>query len=231
MGMFGRYDRLAIVVIVAAMAALAACATTADTPAEQTTNRMHLYLGDPRHKAPENDIPVVYPLAGVPQIRSDYGSLRTPAGYRRKTGRHGGVDIVAPYGSDVIAAAPGWASNASNKRGGKGVRIVHSVPYYRDVVTDGGTITFPLRLSTAYYHLSEITKSGGWIERGEIIGKLGRTGAYSGSVPHLHFEVTTSNGTLNPHLLWADGPGKITCFYPDRNYPKDKLVLTYPLTC
>ena len=34
---------------------------------------------------------------------------------------------------------------------------------------------------------------------------------------------------LNPHHFWADGPGKVTCFIPGRNYPENKI--TWPVRC
>ena len=33
----------------------------------------------------------------------------------------------------------------------------------------------------------------------------------------------------NPHLSWADGPYRPTCFDPEREYPEG--TITYPLMC
>ena len=57
--------------------------------------------------------------------------------------------------------------------------------------------------STVYGHLSKIlVKKGEWIEKGQIIGKLGSSGRSTG--PHLHFEVWKGGKTINPLKLMME---------------------------
>lgn len=104
-------------------------------------------------------------------------------GAARSQGLHGynGVDLAAPHGREVLAAAPGVVivSRDSGWNGGYGKYIV--------VSHDNGT-------QTLYAHLNGvIVHQGAVVSRGQIIGYVGSTGLSSG--PHLHFEV---RGARNP---------------------------------
>jgi murein DD-endopeptidase MepM/ murein hydrolase activator NlpD len=86
---------------------------------------------------------------------------------------HPALDIQAPYGSRIIAAASGtvifagWKSNG----GGYQVWIAHGSGLY-----------------TTYNHMSAITVGvGEHVSRGEQVGRVGQSGWATG--PHLHFEV------------------------------------------
>ena len=94
---------------------------------------------------------------------------------------HAGVDLAAPTGTPVRAAAAGVVSVANHDpraaRGGKYVIVKH----------DNNTETF-------YGHLSSISVSvGSVVAAGEELGGVGSTGYSTG--PHLHFEV---RGGRNP---------------------------------
>jgi LysM repeat protein len=95
---------------------------------------------------------------------------------------HNGIDIGAPVGNSVFAAAGGTvivakADGAWN--GGYGSYIV---------VSHGGGV------QTLYAHLSSVGVSvGETVTAGETIGAVGMTGKTTG--PHLHFEV---RGATNP---------------------------------
>lgn len=94
---------------------------------------------------------------------------------------HEGIDIGAPYGCEVGAAAGGTVVFAGWDGGyGRAVEIAHG----------GG-------FSTKYAHLSAIyVSTGERVERGEIIGLVGSTGYSTG--PHLHFEVRVNGQPKNP---------------------------------
>ncbi len=98
-------------------------------------------------------------------------------------GIHGynAVDLGAPIGTSVYAAAPGVVivSREGGWNGGYGNYIVISHP--------NGT-------QTLYAHLSKILVSeGSKVSQGQNIGAVGSTGKSTG--PHLHFEV---RGAKNP---------------------------------
>jgi len=94
---------------------------------------------------------------------------------------HSGIDIGAPYGSQVIAAAGGEVIQ-SGYFGGYG----YSVMLYHG----GGYATW-------YAHLSSINVlMGQMVERGKLVGLVGSTGWSTG--PHLHFEIRINGAAQNP---------------------------------
>jgi len=96
---------------------------------------------------------------------------------------HAGVDISAPWGAPVVAAAGGRVLLATRAGGGYGIEII----------LDHGD-----GLRTVYGHLSELdVQTGEAISRGQLIGLVGSTGFSTG--PHLHFEVRR-NGELRDPL-------------------------------
>lgn len=102
---------------------------------------------------------------------------------RLSQGVHGwnGVDLAAPKGSAVYAAAAGTViiSRASGWNGGYGLYVV----------VDHGDGT-----QTLYSHLSaDNVTVGQKVTRGQQIGAVGNTGKSTGY--HLHFEV---RGAKNP---------------------------------
>lgn len=109
--------------------------------------------------------------------------LRPVLGGRKSQGLHGynGVDLAAPNGSPLLAAAGGKVIISRNYgwNGGYGNYIVVSHP--------NGT-------QTLYAHLSKnLVFEGATVIRGQIIGEVGSTGKSTGS--HVHFEV---RGAKNP---------------------------------
>ncbi len=106
------------------------------------------------------------------------------SGYGWRWGRmHRGVDVGAPIGTPVVAAAAGVVEQAGWNDGGFGnlVEIRHS---------DGSM--------TRYAHNNRLTVSTGQtVTQGQQIAELGSTGYSTG--PHLHFEVhPEGQGAVNP---------------------------------
>ena len=105
---------------------------------------------------------------GMGSIQSVFGAARD--GGRRE---HHGIDIFAPRGTPVLAAAAGRVRGArQTSRGGK-------VVWIRD----------PVREASLYYaHLdSQHVSDGQLVERGDTIGFVGNTGNARTTPPHLHF--------------------------------------------
>jgi murein DD-endopeptidase MepM/ murein hydrolase activator NlpD len=103
------------------------------------------------------------------------------SGFGMRWGRmHEGIDIAAPTGTQIRAAASGSISLAGASGGyGNYTCISHS----------GG-------LSTCYAHQSQILISGGQVAQGQTIGLVGCTGHCYG--PHLHFEVRVGGQAVDP---------------------------------
>jgi murein DD-endopeptidase MepM/ murein hydrolase activator NlpD len=106
------------------------------------------------------------------------------SGYGWRWGRmHRGIDIAAPIGTPVHAAAGGTIQFSAWNSGGYGNMI---------------EIRHPDGTMTRYAHLSRnLVRAGQQVEQGQQIGLVGSTGYSTG--PHLHFEVHLPNqGTVNP---------------------------------
>jgi murein DD-endopeptidase MepM/ murein hydrolase activator NlpD len=128
--------------------------------------------------------PAEGPISGV------YGSQRILNGQPRAP--HVGLDIAAPVGAPVHAAADGK------------VLLVHE-----DMVLTGKTVVIDhgYGLETVYIHMSAIrVKAGDVVHRGDVIGAVGQTGRATG--PHLHFGVTWFNTRLDPATVLAVLPAK-----------------------
>lgn len=114
------------------------------------------------------------------------GTITSPFGYRRNPFGggmefHQGLDIAAPTGTTVTAAASGTVISAG-WYGGYGNYIL---------IDHGGG------MATGYGHLSQIfVSSGQQVQKGQAIGAVGSTGASTG--PHLHFEVRLSGKPVDP---------------------------------
>jgi murein DD-endopeptidase MepM/ murein hydrolase activator NlpD len=106
------------------------------------------------------------------------------SGYGWRWGRlHEGVDIAAPSGTPIWAAAAGTVIYAGWLGG-----------YGNLVVVDHGN-----GLATAYAHASAVLMSVGQsVGQGETVALVGSTGNSSG--PHLHFEVRVNGSAVDPLL-------------------------------
>src|SRR5690606_21660856 len=128
-------------------------------------------IARPGASARDGQIILSWPLRG--RITSRYGP---------RWGRmHYGLDIAAPQGTPVRAAAAGvvtfagWAGSY-----GRMVSIDH-----------GGGV------QTRYAHHSAIlVKEGESVRQGQVIARVGSTGQSTG--PHLHFEVLINGEHQNP---------------------------------
>ncbi|HYZ91880.1 MAG TPA: peptidoglycan DD-metalloendopeptidase family protein [Actinomycetota bacterium] len=123
---------------------------------------------------------MVWPASG--RLTSTYGWRTHPIFKTRRF--HAGIDIGAPSGTAVVAAATGKVVYAGTATGyGKHVIVSHG----------GG-------LATLYGHLSSISSGvGAVLARGDSVGRVGCTGYCTG--PHLHFEVRMNGEPDNP-LRW-----------------------------
>jgi murein DD-endopeptidase MepM/ murein hydrolase activator NlpD len=101
---------------------------------------------------------------------------------------HAGVDIAAAGGKPIEAAAAGRVVRAGRAGGYGNYTCVHHGEYQGK------------GLATCYAHQSQILVSvGQHVARGELIGRVGTTGASTGY--HLHFEVRLDGRPVDP-LGW-----------------------------
>ena len=106
--------------------------------------------------------------------------------------RHNGLDMIAPSGQPVYAAADGVVSNVVRSRKGLGnvVEIDHGNGYF-----------------TRYAHLADVeVRKGRNLKRGTRIGYVGVSG--NSFAPHLHYEVIRDTVVLDPvnHLFASVTP-------------------------
>lgn len=96
---------------------------------------------------------------------------------------HGGLDLAAPLGTEVRAAAAGRAR--VSYEGGYGLHVT---------LDHGGSVV------TLYGHLEQVLVANGQlVAAGARIGLVGSTGVSTG--PHLHFEVRRQGRPVDPTPL------------------------------
>jgi murein DD-endopeptidase MepM/ murein hydrolase activator NlpD len=122
--------------------------------------------------------PSLWPVEG--RVGSGFGGREDPI--NGEGAFHPGIDLEAPYGTPVRAAADGDVTGQNMGAG-----------YGRHVVLDHGH-----DLITLYGHLSSIAVvPGQHVTCGQVIGYVGQTGRATG--PHLHYEVRIHRVPVNPH--------------------------------
>ena len=112
----------------------------------------------------------IWPVSGV-----------VTSGFGWRWGRmHEGIDIAAPSGTPIRAAAAGRIIYTGSMSGYGNITII-----------DHGN-----GLATAYAHQSAFAVGGGSVSQGTVIGYVGTTGNSTG--PHLHFEVRVNGTPVDP---------------------------------
>lgn len=103
---------------------------------------------------------------------------------------HDAIDIMAPHGTPVVAAAPGTVEKLYFSKGGGGITAYVRSP-------DNRWIYY-------YAHLQDYApglKEGQDVKRGDPIGRVGSTGNANPDGPHLHFAIHK----MRPDDDWYEG--------------------------
>lgn len=126
--------------------------------------------------------PSLWPVEG--RLMSSFGSRIDP--FSGEGTIHTGVDLQAPRGTTVKAAADGIIAHAEWMSG-----------YGRLVIVDHGN-----GLQTYYGHLSKfLVVPGQEVRRGDVIALSGASGRATS--PHLHYEVRMGGTPVNPYPFLA----------------------------
>jgi peptidoglycan LD-endopeptidase LytH len=108
---------------------------------------------------------------------------------------HQGLDIFAPRGTPVVAAADGVVTSVgTNRLGGNVVWVAR-----------------PFRRESFYYaHLDTQTATAGRrVKAGDVLGTVGATGNAAGGPPHLHFGIYTGRGAVDPLPFLEPAPNHV----------------------
>ena len=112
------------------------------------------------------------------------GTITSPFGYRNifgSTSFHSGLDIAAPYGTQ-ISAADGGTVTFAGWRGSYGQTVI--------ITHDNGMVTY-------YAHCSSLlVNAGDKVYQGQAIARVGMTGTATGY--HCHFEVRVNGKSVDP---------------------------------
>ncbi len=127
------------------------------------------------------NISFTWPCPASHRITSGFGKREAPLKGASTT--HKGIDIGAPTGEKVIAAASGSVVIATySSSAGNYIMLSHGGGVY-----------------TVYMHLSKMNVSvGDEVSKGSTIGKVGSTGNSTG--PHLHFGIRVDGSYVDPSV-------------------------------
>lgn len=114
------------------------------------------------------------------KITSKFGIRKHPI--YKKMLKHNGIDIYARKNTQINSTMDGIVIEASSLKNGYGNCVI--------IENSSG-------VKTMYAHLSKITITKGQrVNRGDVIGVIGRTGLTTGT--HLHYEIIVNNVNKNP---------------------------------
>ncbi|MEA2466449.1 MAG: hypothetical protein QOJ57_575, partial [Thermoleophilaceae bacterium] len=177
--------------IVLRSAPSAAAPAKPDPASRQSDTRQTTPAVDHSPPAESHPVSTPEPTSSTP-VSTSCGSSRIVApvknytvtgdfGESRPGHLHSGIDLAAPSGTPIVAAACGVVTQASAESGyGNMVCIRHSST-----------------LTTCYAHMSRFaSRVGQTVHQGQVIGYVGCTGNCTG--PHVHFETRVNGRPTDP---------------------------------
>jgi murein DD-endopeptidase MepM/ murein hydrolase activator NlpD len=185
----------AAIAILGVAAALAVSGSGCAWPKARVTGRAGLLDRMAEHqRAPaQQGKATVVPAHGARALRGPLEVVEVTSFYgKRKKEFHEGIDLRAPKGTAVHAAAGGTVLYADRKINGYGYMVV--------IKHDDG-------ISTVYAHNSKLlVKAGQKVRNGQKIAYSGSSGRAKGA--HLHFEVREGVSAVDPISVMPPISGK-----------------------
>jgi murein DD-endopeptidase MepM/ murein hydrolase activator NlpD len=137
-----------------------------------------------RQPSPLTDSRFMIPVEG--RYTSGFGIRVHPSDHAERL--HGGMDIAAPAGTPIRAAAAGQVVLSGTQSGDGNVIVVQHAEGY----------------STLYAHnMENLVPVGTTVSQGQRIATVGDTGRATG--PHLHFEIRKDGKRLDPVTFLTAG--------------------------
>ena len=141
----------------------------------QQATTTYMYRGTKEKPSTASTGTFAWPLRGTITSRFGYRSIFGGTSY------HSGLDIAAPYGTQ-ISAADGGTVTFVGWRGSYGQTVI--------ITHDNGMVTY-------YAHCSSLlVNTGDRVYQGQAIARVGMTGTATGY--HCHFEVRVNGKSVNP---------------------------------
>jgi murein DD-endopeptidase MepM/ murein hydrolase activator NlpD len=180
---------------------------------------MHYGIPLPTNAVAFRGVPWGCPLEAGPRVVSSTPGASREEGLRR----HRGVDVESVMGEPVLAMADGVVTFAGVDMPGQGA-IALTPSQFKDVPRRGmgaggrfvcidhaGALPEETFLRSCYMHLEDVrVRAGDTLQRGSVIGSVGRTGMKS-SAPHLHLEIKSDRRLYDardvvPGILLGEPP-------------------------
>lgn len=159
-----------------------------------------------------------YTFDDITKMTEEGGALTCPFGPRNHPtlggpDNHGGVDIGAPNGTNILAIDDGKVRYQYTEGYGYQAMIEH----------ENGVQSFYAHMTENSYnkYSSLFSKENIFVKKGDVIGEVGSTGRSTGN--HLHFTIRSkSDTTLNVSLIKRDGYYNYSPVSVFNNYYKNK---------
>ena len=172
------------------------------------------------------------------RISSDFGSIYTHKGeLRSRYGiprEHRGVDIagrsfgdplIAPFDGEIRFAGPDGKCGGSVR-----MRSKFRYDYCQLIGSTAESCPYFEQLTAVFCHVDNYDFIDKFepFDRGAVFGTMGRQ--YAGRIPHAHMVIQSGFTILNPHKVWLNGVGIVTCFDENKEYA-DQANITSPVDC